>query len=183
MAYEGRPVAEFVEIDIVQTHLQKAADFVSDRTGPIFRNAMEVSLRHLPSLRFDSPLEVLFWVWWNAHLETSLIGDYLSLRPQAEVTVGNQLYRVDFLVEPRPPELAASDEWRPIAVELDGHEFHERTPEQVAYRDRRDRALQGAGWRVMHFSFREFTGDPSKAVCEVMVFGRDQQQAALAKKA
>jgi very-short-patch-repair endonuclease len=176
MGYEGKSGKDFIDVDLVREHLDRATQFITERCGVIFRSDVEGSLRYLHRPYFDSPLEVSFYVWWEALLRTSnRLGDYLSLESQAEVTVNGQLFRVDFLVEPTEREILARPEWRPIAVELDGHAFHERTPEQVATRDRRDRALQSAGWHVFHYSFREFTTDPVKAISEVMVCARDQR--------
>lgn len=57
-------------------------------------------------------------------------------------------YRVDFAL------IGGANDLR-IAVECDGHDFHERTKEQ-ARRDRsRDRALSAAGWTVLRFTGRE----------------------------
>lgn len=54
-----------------------------------------------------------------------------------------------------------------IAIECDGHEFHERTPDQ-AERDRsRDRALTADGWIVLRFTGREIWRDPFAVVNEV----------------
>jgi hypothetical protein len=60
----------------------------------------------------------------------------------------------------------------PIGVELDGHTFHEKTLEQVTYRNQRDRALQQIGWRVYHFSFAEFTKNPRESILEVVEHAR-----------
>ena len=57
-----------------------------------------------------------------------------------------------------------------IAVELDGHDFHEKTKAQVAYRNRRDRDLQSAGWTIFHFSGSELFREPCNCVREVMDF-------------
>lgn len=46
-------------------------------------------------------------------------------------------------------------------------DYHERTRAQVRHRDRRDRDLQAAGWRLMHFSGSEFHRNPAKCVDEV----------------
>jgi very-short-patch-repair endonuclease len=62
--------------------------------------------------------------------------------------IEGQKYCVDFVVTPRTERKG----WIPIAVELDGHAFHERTPAQVSHRDSRDRALQRAGWKVFHLT-------------------------------
>lgn len=97
----------------------------------------------------ESPLEAAWRVWWS--LATNERRELPFVVYQHPVTVGGQSYRLD----------VALLEWtsgKPvIAVELDGHTFHERTPEQVIERDARDRALQSAGWVVLHFSYSEIT--------------------------
>jgi very-short-patch-repair endonuclease len=42
-----------------------------------------------------------------------------------------------------------------VAVECDGHDFHERTKEQAERDRRRDRDLQTEGWRVLRFTGSE----------------------------
>lgn len=175
MAYEGTPASAFVDMDIVRRHLELAADVVANTMREEFLGGHDSALRYVPSLQFDSPLEVLFWLWWGAcTIGTRYFEESIELRPQAEVTVGNQRFRVDFLVAPTEDALAIRPEWTPLAVELDGHAFHERTPEQVARRDQRDRVLQAAGWRVFHYSFQEFTRNPVDCTSEVIVFARAQ---------
>jgi hypothetical protein len=174
MAYQGKSSSEFADVELVRRHLEAAADFVADATRQAFREWVEATLRRSVSLQFDSPLEALFWVWWVGVAQIARVDDMLMLSPQHEVAVGDRLYRVDFLVRPVDGALESRREWVPIAVEVDGHEFHERTPAQVALRDSRDRALQAAGWRVFHFSFREFTSAPVDCMTEVVAFARNQ---------
>ena len=135
------------------------------------------ALRHVPTLVFDSPLEVAFWLWWQVADGVDDLDEF-ACSSQREVSVGAKTYRVDFIVEPTDPAIVASPHWKPIAIELDGHAFHEKTREQVSYRNRRDRALQAAGWKVFHFSFAEFNGDPDGCVYEVLQFARKQYLAA-----
>lgn len=177
MAPERRSGSDFVDIDIVQQHLKASAEYVGTREKEMFLEGNEGALRYVKSLQFDSPLEVLFWVWWNAGVPHGSAYDNFDLKPQQEVYVADRRYRVDFLVEPTRSSITASSIWKPIAVELDGHAFHERTPEQVAIRDSRDRALQAAGWHVFHFSFGEFTKEPLKAIEEVVMFAARQARA------
>jgi hypothetical protein len=119
------------------------------------------------NFRFESPIEALFWVWWQLVSN----GDHsVLLARQHRVTIEERQYRLDFAVLPGVPFDRFGRMWgRPlqIAVELDGHEFHERTPAQVESRDQRDRDLARAGWRVMHFSGREFNRNPMQVVHEV----------------
>lgn len=53
-----------------------------------------------------------------------------------------------------------------IVVELDGHDFHERTPEQAQSDKSRDRELQALGWQVLRFTGREVLRDPRQCVQE-----------------
>lgn len=46
-----------------------------------------------------------------------------------------------------------------LAVELDGHEFHEKTKEQVKRFRMRDRELLRAGWPTIRFTGSEVFGD------------------------
>ena len=62
-----------------------------------------------------------------------------------------QNFRVDFAI-------VAPD--ARVVVELDGHEFHERTKEQAEADKSRDRALQLEGWRVFRFTGSEIWRDP-----------------------
>lgn len=164
--------ADFIDLPIIQEHLATATDTFAAVAGSEFRKSTEGVLRYFPSMRFDSPLEVLFWIWWEAALGLSEMQNHLDIHPQVDVEVADELYRLDFVVEPTDPQMAASPDWTPIAVELDGHAFHERTREQVALRDSRDRALQVAGWKVFHFSFAEFTAAPGACVVEVATYAK-----------
>ena len=175
MAYRGTPAREFVDLEIVQQHLQAATQFVALDAAQSYRQGVDGAMRHVSSVQFDSPLEALFWLWWSACAMGPRIDDILVLSPQHEIVLaGGERFRVDFLIEPIEQRLASQSGWTPLAVEVDGHGFHERTLEQVAYRDRRDRALQQDGWKVFHFSFSEFTTRPVECVSEVMVFARNQ---------
>ena len=117
------------------------------------------------SPRLGSPLERAFLLWFTAY--ATVFDRQVGLVEQHEVEVGGHRYRIDFTPcvqsELHDPMLTQ------VAVELDGHTFHEKTLEQVTARNARDRALQGAGWTVLHFSFAEFTADPVRCceqVCE-----------------
>lgn len=104
----------------------------------------------------ESPIEAVFWIWWQAVAAANNEEAMAILAPQYHVSIPGGTYRLDAAV----PETK-------IAIELDGHEFHERTKEQVAYRNRRDRDLQAAGWTVLHFSGSELLRNPIAAVREV----------------
>ena len=58
-------------------------------------------------------------------------------------------YRVDFALYPHR-----------LAIEIDGHDHHERTKEQATKGKRRARDLQLAGWTVLPFSGSDVWNDP-----------------------
>jgi len=58
----------------------------------------------------------------------------------------------------------------------DGHAFHERTTEQVTDRNRRDRDLHAAGWRLLPFSGSEVVNDPARCVVEVYDMAQREYQ-------
>jgi hypothetical protein len=82
-------------------------------------------------------------------------------RTWCSITTQAQLgaYRVDFLVAAYGVS---------IAVECDGHDFHEKTKEQAARDKRRDRDVQMMGHLVMRFTGSEIYRDPWKAADTVI---------------
>jgi hypothetical protein len=133
--------------------------------------AREFHWRGHPSARgFESPIEALFFAWWQAlrRMQHITFGTYLA--PQEDVACGDRRYRVDFRVM---PEMMRAKSWERdgvptprICVELDGHDFHERTKEQVIYRNQRDRDLQADGWLVLHYSGSEIVRDPIDVIAD-----------------
>lgn len=78
--------------------------------------------------------------------------------PQAKISN----YRLDFLivhVEPKGKKTF-------VAVECDGHDFHEKTKEQAAHDKMRDRFLTGQGIKVLRFTGSEIYRDPLQCWCE-----------------
>lgn len=128
--------------------------------------------------RLKSPIEIVFLAWWVA-LRRMFLDEYgfvyaLWLSPQREVTLAGAKYVLDFQVDPIcfQSELERAKligvEFPLIGVELDGHDFHERTKEQATYRNKRDRELQQAGWRVYHISGSELYRDPVDVVGDIL---------------
>ena len=93
----------------------------------------------------ESPIEVLFIQAMQYHKLVNRINLH------AQVPIGR--YRVDFLV------FALGDPYG-VIVEVDGHEFHEKTKEQAEHDKKRDRYLTGEGYRVLRFTGREVWRDP-----------------------
>lgn len=54
-----------------------------------------------------------------------------------------------------------------VAIECDGHDYHERTKEQAARDKSRDRTLVRDGWRVLRFTGSEIHNYPRECVEEI----------------
>jgi very-short-patch-repair endonuclease len=75
-------------------------------------------------------------------------------------------YRLDFAVVAR---VAGPDLLR-IAIECDGHAFHERTKQQAQADKSRDRKLTSAGFRIFRFTGSEIFRDVEKCAAEIEGF-------------
>lgn len=165
---------DWTEVEPVRQQIDRAADVVAIQAGRSYLEFMYGLVRAQMRTTNESPLEAIFRVWWEAiTYGGSPDVERLRLECQREVTCGDQNYRLDFVIGLLNQMEAAhfvkiGCEFPLIAVEVDGHEFHEKTKEQVAYRNQRDRALQQAGWIVFHFSWTELTTDGEKCVQEVL---------------
>lgn len=156
---------QLVRMDLVKAQAELAAKWVADkfhdRIGPLLSSRC---IDGQPG--YDSPIEAVFEFWWDALLTLDSFRNRLELVPQKVVELEGKQYRLDFAIE---HAFMASLEfpgavWPLVCVELDGHDFHERTKAQVTYRNARDRALQSAGWLVLHYSGSELVKDPAECV-------------------
>jgi hypothetical protein len=155
-------------------HIERAKAYIRNATDA---QAHVTLVERLFRDSLESPLEVVFATWWVA------MGWFMSspikLDEQVEVACLNGPYRIDFVVRCTDRwllEAAAAHglAWRPMAIEVDGHAFHERTLEQVTRRNQRDRDLQDAGYDVRHVSYEELTSQPEQTVSELFSAAQNQ---------
>lgn len=171
---------EFENTPVVNRHIQMASRAVGTYAAEQFTDAMgqhifsEFDERHA-LLSFDSPLETAFWIWWMAFRDVDRFCQRdLELHRHRRVSVEGMNFILDFVIEPSDDfRQKCHGGWPLIAIEVDGHTFHEKTTEQVEHRNKRDRALQRVGWQLFHFSFSEFNTRPEESVLEVLEFARD----------
>lgn len=107
--------------------------------------------------RCESPIERRLAV----HLLSVADGFPFDVLAQHEVTVDSKQYRLDFAVM----ESSLSD--LKIAIEADGHDYHERTKIQAAHDRSRDRALTLDGWTVLRFTGSEIWRNPRACAQQV----------------
>lgn len=154
--------------ELVDEHVGAAAEWLATEMTGRYRDVVCTS--HARGHRLESPLEAVLVVWVQALTLADHIHNW-RLREQVEVrTRSGKTYRVDFRAvafDPYESCLTRKETDLDVVVEVDGHNWHERTREQVAARDARDRELQASGFTVLHFSFAELTADPLKCIYEI----------------
>lgn len=154
-----------------ENFLARAKDIRSsqrDRIAACLReNGLESRMAQLVAIRLmsgetalsnekaESPIEVLFLLALSApKVETPLL--------VADTQVQVDRYRVDVAIG------EAGFLGDPLFVELDGHDFHERTKEQAERDRRRDRWFAMEGLRIVRFTGREVWRDPEACADEAV---------------
>jgi very-short-patch-repair endonuclease len=122
----------------------------------------------------DTPIEKLFYVclwhscvpYFDMHLFKGTAPDRNPTPQELLVSTQERLldWRVDFVLR----FLSAEGNVVTLAIECDGHDFHERTKEQAARDRSRDRDIQSAGYTVFRFTGSELYRDPMNAVAQVI---------------
>lgn len=116
-----------------------------------------------------SPVERMYLVWINYERVYYGLGDdvFVNLVPQYKVIKGKKSFYIDFCFEVidyypiKEPLLK-------LFVEIDGHDFHEKTKEQVKLDKQRERMLADECDALIRFSGSEIFNDPRGCVHETM---------------
>lgn len=116
----------------------------------------------------ESPIEQLLaleleWIRLKEIYSFNPFVDVIDIEKQKEIVCGDKKYRVDFFI----PVLYKNQEGISFIVECDGHEFHQKTKEQVEKDNTRMRDLQKAGYEIIRFSGTEIWHRPYKCALEV----------------
>ena len=116
----------------------------------------------------DSPIEVIF----NYAYDLSTISRFgiYELINQCEIEANGHKYIADFCFD-----TDENSDWNirfrkpyKLVIECDGHEFHEKTKEQVEKNNQRDYNLKMSGYDVIHFSGSQIFNNPYKCVSDVL---------------
>jgi very-short-patch-repair endonuclease len=130
------------------------------------------------NVRCQSPIEskllagLLPWVLCSEeHMAFSFMTNKFEIVPQLEVGP----YRLDFAVffngnREHSTATCIQDMLGTVrvAVECDGHDFHEKTKEQAARDKARDRYLTINGWHVLRFTGSEIHADATGCAFQVL---------------
>lgn len=147
------------------------------------------SVEHATKLS-ESPIERVLTMAWQANpiegisffsstilwdAETLLAHDWPgsvewvgSIQPQ--VTVGSyraDLYLQAFSIDNWGHKAKITCQWLRLAIECDGHDFHEKTKDQARRDKRRDRWFQTHGITVLRFAGSEIWESPASCVDQV----------------
>jgi hypothetical protein len=114
----------------------------------------------------NSPIEKMMLIALESYRNKfiNLFDGLVNLTPQEEVECDGKIYRIDIVLS----FIMMSNKEICIAIECDGHEFHEKTKKQVAFDKKRERDLIKSGYTVLRFSGSEIWKDPYK--CAEQVF-------------
>jgi very-short-patch-repair endonuclease len=93
----------------------------------------------------------------------------IAIRQQHVISTRRKNYRADFYisVEDWNWEEGKHEQLVKMIVEVDGHDFHERTKEQAEYDRSRDRSMTAEGYMVLRFTGREVYRDASEVASEI----------------
>ena len=109
----------------------------------------------------DSPLEVAFIVGFLSYATDETLGWSLITNPEHfDGQVNIDKYKIDFVIRD-------SEEKVKIAIELDGHTYHEKTENQAVNDRTRDRTLIRKGWKLLRFHRREIEQDLEGCIKQV----------------
>jgi very-short-patch-repair endonuclease len=144
-----------------------AANVVAAKLYGIVDSPVEMVLGTALFERFST----LYQSWWcrvysdseyrkSLNEKTLNEGSLIAIVPQFNI---NAVGRVDFAIF--LPRLQPGSPL--VVIECDGHEFHERTPEQASKDKRRDRSLTAMGIPVFRFTGADILRDAKNVAYEV----------------
>jgi very-short-patch-repair endonuclease len=113
-----------------------------------------------------SPIEQIFLMEWKYQRIEDRLG--VTLEPQRKLPTSRGEYAVDFCVMRRATRTPL------VVIEIDGHDFHEKSKEQARSDKQRERAIIRAGTTVLRFSASEVFREPRGCVEEVIAFIEEQ---------
>jgi very-short-patch-repair endonuclease len=120
--------------------------------------ALEKRFRsYVTTHKIQSPIEQIFLMEWVFRRIDDIHG--VCLQPQKKLKTPDGTFTIDFVVS--GPELK-------LAIELDGHDFHEKTKAQVSHDKARERSIVRAGYVLLRFAGSEVSASPRKCVDEVV---------------
>lgn len=143
-------------------------DYIRTKENNSF-NAFDVS--DFYSEFSKSPIEAILKIALDiAMFETNFYAEYIQ---QFEIEIGKKKYYADFAFYKTDEDGDIDRSSKILVVECDGHDFHEKTKEQVRRNNERDYDLKKSGYDVLHFSGSQIYNDPYSCAKETLEYIRD----------
>ena len=166
---------DFVKVtyDMKEEEIQKVLpENVKKTLDEITNNYYSLMVNSL--IDCESPIEQLLALKLNEKLYRyySVQGDIevLGNENNSKIKIDDKTYRADILLEIAFKNKGKYTDILKLIIECDGHDFHERTKEQVKKDNERTRNLQKAGYEVLRFSGSEIYNNTNKCVNEIIKF-------------
>lgn len=96
--------------------------------------------------------------------------EIIEISQQEKISCGSSNYRVDFLIVIILRKHNNVRKLLNIVIECDGHDFHEKTKEQVVRDNKRTRDLEINGYNVLHFSGSEIFNNARKCRNDIISY-------------
>lgn len=96
--------------------------------------------------------------------------EILDIVPQKNIYIDKKHYIADFLIEILFKHNDKNIAIMNLIIECDGHEFHERTKEQVIKDNQRNRDLLNNDYHILHFSGSEIYNTSTKCKREIIKY-------------
>lgn len=91
----------------------------------------------------------------------------VDIYKQESIDIDGKTYRVDFLMGVIYKDLYDHEKKKQYIIECDGHEFHQKTKQQVENDNKRSRLFQKNGYEIIRFSGSEIHKSPHKCVEDI----------------
>ena len=108
----------------------------------------------------ESPIEQIFITAFELYIKLT-DKEFVMLFSQKPIKVGKKNYVVDFYFE-KDLYVNRFNTNKKIIIECDGHEFHQKTKQQVKSDNEREYALKMAGYEMIRFSGSQIYNEPFK---------------------
>lgn len=108
----------------------------------------------------ESPIEQIFITAFELYIKF-LNKENIFLFSQHPIKIDNKKYVVDFYFE-EDPNVNPFNTDKKIIIECDGHQFHQKTKEQVKKDNEREYDLKMAGYEIIRFSGSQIYNEPFK---------------------
>lgn len=117
----------------------------------------------------ESPIELIlqYALLLTMYLYPGYYGAPLVLLFNEPIDGLSKNYRADIFFDCDEQPYGEFDGYK-LVIECDGHEFHEKTKEQVEYRNERDLELKKHGIDVLHFSGSQIYNNPFKCAFQII---------------